>query len=111
MKDNFKLVEKYITEEIVKSHLEYIYTPKKYESQLNNFITFVLETQNTDSAKPYVFCFYGLGKIVGRYNRDLTPHEIKRCKKDTIAFDGDSCVINASDFCWELKSEEKNTKK
>ena len=72
----------------VNSHFEYIYTPKKIESHLTNFITYDLETYNTDRARPYVFCFYRLGKRAGRYNRDLTPYEKEKCKKDTIAFDG-----------------------
>ena len=46
-----------------------------------------------------VFCFYRLSKLGGRYNRDLTKDEIDKCKKDTIAFDGDSCVDKALDFC------------
>ena len=38
LKDSFKLVDKYITEENVKSYFEYIYKPKKIESHLTNFI-------------------------------------------------------------------------
>ena len=91
LKDNFKIVDNFITEENVKSHFEYIYKPKKIESHLTNFITYDLETHNTDRARPYVFCFYRLSNLAGRYNRDLTPSELEKCRKDTIAFDGDNC--------------------
>ena len=63
LKNNFKIVDKYITEENVKSHSEYIYKPKIVES---HFIVFDLETHNTDRARPYVFCFYRLSKLAGR---------------------------------------------
>ena len=39
LKDDFKLVDNFITEENVKSHFEYKYIPKKIESHLTNFIT------------------------------------------------------------------------
>ena len=57
-KDNFKIVDNYITEENVKSHFDYIYKPKQNESHLTNFIVYDLETHNTNRARPYVFCFY-----------------------------------------------------
>ena len=110
LKDKVKIVDNYITEENVKSHFEYIYKPKKIESHLTNFIAYDLETHNTDRARPYVFCFYRLSKLAGRYNRDLTPSELEKCRKDTIAFDGDNCVEKALDFCLKLKGEEKKEK-
>ena len=57
LKDNFKIVDNFITEENVKSRFEYMYKPKKIESHLTNFITYDLETQNTDRARPNIFCF------------------------------------------------------
>ena len=111
LNDNFKLVDNFITEEIVNSHFEYIYKPKKIESHLSSFIVYDLETHNTDGARPYVFCFYRLSKLAGRYNRDSTKDEIDKCKKDTIAFDGDNCVEKALDFCLKLKGEEYKDKK
>ena len=62
----------------------YIYTPEKYESPLTNFITYDLETHNTDRARPYVLCFYRLSKLAGRYNRDLTPCELENVKKTLL---------------------------
>ena len=61
LKDNFKIIDIFITEENVKSHFEYIYTPKK-QSHLTTFITYDLETHITARARPYVFCFYRLSK-------------------------------------------------
>ena len=110
LKDNFEIVDNYITEENVKSHFEYIYKPKKIESHLTNFIVYDLETHNTDRARLYVF-FYRWSKLAGRNNRDLTIDEIDKCKKDTIAFDGDNCVDKAVDFCLKLKGEKLKDKK
>ena len=57
LKDNFKIVYTYKTEENVNSHFEYIYEPKKIEFHLTNYIVYDLETHNTDRYRPYVFCF------------------------------------------------------
>ena len=111
LKDNFKFVDNYITEENVKSHFKYEYKPKKIKSHLTNFIVYDIETHNTDRARPYVFSFYRLSKLSGRYNRDLNPNELEKCRKDTIAFDGDDCVEKALDFCLKLKGEEYKNKK
>ena len=81
LKDNFKLVDIYITEENVNSHFENIYVPKKIVSHLINFVTYDLKTHNTDRPRFYVFCFYRLTLLAGKYNRDLTPYELDKCKK------------------------------
>ena len=73
---DFKIVDNFITEENINSHFKYEFIPKKIESHLSNFIVYDLETHNTDRARPYVFCFYRLSKLGGRYNRDLTKDEI-----------------------------------
>ena len=78
---------------------------------MTNFIVYDLQTHNTDRARPYVFCFYRISKLAGRYNRDLTNDEKQKCKKDTIAFDGANCVEKASDFCLKLKREERKDNK
>ena len=106
LKANFKIIDKYITEENINSHFKYEFIPKKIESHLTNFITYDLETPNTDRARPYVFCFYRLSKVAGRYNHDLTSDELEKCRRDTIAFDGDNCVEKALNFCLKLKREE-----
>ena len=111
LRDNFKKVDNYITEENVNSHFEYKYNSKQIESHLTNFIVYDLETRNRDRARPYVFCFYRFSKLDGRYNRELTSDEIDRSKKDTILFDGDNCVEKALDFCLKLKREDYKDKK
>ena len=109
LEENFKIVENYITEESVNFHFEYIFTPKKIDSHLTNFIVYDIETYNTDRARPYCISFYRLSKLAGRYNRDLTPDELEKCKKDTIVFDGDNCIEKVLDFCLKLKGEERKT--
>ena len=77
---------------------------------MTNCIIYDLETHNTDKAKPYVFCFYWLSKLAGRYNRDLKRYDYEKGKKDTILFDGDNCLRNAWDFCLKLKAEKRKVK-
>ena len=72
IKDNFKIVDNYKTQENVTSHFKYEFMPKKIESHPTNFIVYYLETPNTDRARPYNMTFYQLGKLAGRYNLDLT---------------------------------------
>ena len=91
--------------------MEYIYKPKKIKSHLTNFVVYNLETHNTDRARPCVLCFYRLSKLADRHYRDLTRDEIDKCKKDTIAFDGDNCVEKALDFLLKLEGEEYKDKK
>ena len=58
LKDNFKIIDNYITEENVKPLFEYMYKPKKIASHLTNFIAYDLETYNTDRTRPYCISFY-----------------------------------------------------
>ena len=51
-----------------------------------------------------------MSKLAGRYNRDSTLDELEKCRKDTIAFDGDNCVSKALDFCLKLKGEKRRVK-
>ena len=107
MKDNFKIVDHFITEENVNFHFKYEFIPKKIESHLTNFITYDLEAHNTDRVRPYLFCFYRLSKLSGRFHRDLAPNELEKCRKDTIALYGDNCVSRAFDFCLKIEEERK----
>ena len=111
LKNNFEIVDNYITEENVNSHFKYELIPKKIESHLTNFIVSDLETHNTDRARPFVFCFCRLGKQAGKYIKEkITKFEIDKCKKDTNAFEGDDCVTKALDFCLKLKGDERKVK-
>ena len=107
LKDNFKIVDNYITEENVNAYFKYEFIPKKIESHLTNFIVYDLETHNTNRARPYNMTFYRLSKIASRYNRDPTLEEIQKSINDTIAFSGDNCIGNALDFLLKLKGEER----
>ena len=106
-KNNFKVVDKFNTEENINFRFEYIFTPKKIESHFTIFIRYGLETRNTDRTCPYVFCFYRLSKLAGRFNRDLKPYELEKYKNGSIVLDGDNCVTNALDFCLKLKGAER----
>ena len=110
IKDNFRIIDNYITEENVNSHFEYEFNPKKIDSHLTNFIVYDIETYSTDRARPYNMTFYRLSKISGRYKRDPTK-ELEKSKKDTVAFMGDECINNALDYCLKLKGEERKIKK
>ena len=107
LKDNFKIVDNYITKESVQSHFEYNYKPRRTEPHLTIFFTNVLETHNTDRARPYVFCFYRLSKISVRYDSDQTHKELDKCINDTTAFAGDGCNETALDCCLKSKREER----
>ena len=107
LKDNFKIVHNYITNENVNSHIEHGFIPKKKDSHLKNFIVYDLETHYTDKARPYCISFYRLSKIAGRYEQDPTQDDSQKSMKDTIAFVGDKCISNALDYCLKLKEERK----
>ena len=81
------------------------------ESHLTNFIAIDLKTHNNDRPRAYVFCFYRLSKIAGRYNRNLTPYEVDKCWKDILVFGGDKCASIVLDFCLNLKGEERKDNK
>ena len=110
LKNNFKIVDNYITDENVNSHFKYEFIPKKIESHLTNFIVYDLETHNTDRARPYNMTFYRLSKIAGRYGRDPTKEELQNSINDTLAFSGDDCINNALDYLLKLKGEERKVK-
>ena len=110
LKDNFRIVDNFITEENVTSHFKYEFIPKKIESHLTNFIVYDLETLNTNRARPYNMAFYRLSKIAGRYERDPAQEELQKSIKDTIAFAGENCVGNALDFFLRFKGEERKVK-
>ena len=51
-----------------------------------------------------------MSKLLARYDRDLTPNELEKSRKDTIAFYGDHCVSKVVDFCSKIKREERRIK-
>ena len=111
LKNNFRLVDNYLTEENFNSHFKYEFTPKKIESKLTNCFVYDLETHNTDRARPYNLTFYRLSKIAGRYEPDPTQEELKKSIDDTIAFSGDNCIGNSLGFCLKVNGNERKVKK
>ena len=109
LKDNFKIVNNYITEENVGRRFKYEIIPNKNESYLTKFILYELKTHNTDRARPYNMIFYRSSKLAGKYNRGLTPYEIENVKKDTFVFDGSNCISNALNFLLKFKGEPRKT--
>ena len=85
LKDNFEVVDNFITEENLNSHFNYEFIPKIIGSHLTNFIVYDLETHNTDRARPFVFCFYRLSKLVGKNNmKILTLYELDKYGRQKI---------------------------
>ena len=111
LKDNFKIVDNYITEENVDSQINYEFIPQKNESHLTNFIVYDLGNHNTDRAKPYIMNFNRLSKIAGRYERDPTQKDLRKSINDNLSFVGDNCIGNALDFLLKFKGDERKVKK
>ena len=57
LKDNFEIVNNFITEENNSSHFKYEFIPKKIDSHPTIFIVYDLETHNTDKTRPYCISF------------------------------------------------------
>ena len=95
LKNNFKIVDNFITEKNVNSHFKYEFIPKKVDSHLTNLVVYDLETLNTDRVKPYNLTFYRINKIAGRYARHLSLEELKKSINDTLSLVCDTCVGNA----------------
>ena len=54
--------------------------------------------------------FYRLSELAGKYDRDnLSPYEIQKRKKSTLAFDGENCIINALDFLLKFKGDTRKS--
>ena len=95
---------------MLKLFLKYEYNFRKNESQLSMFIVYDIETDNADRAKPYNISFYRLGKLAAKYNRDLPPNELDRCRKGTYVFVGKTCISNALENVSKLKDNGKLVK-
>ena len=109
MKDNFEIVDNFITEENVISHFKYEFIPKKIESHLTSFFVYDLAADNTDRARPHNMTFYRLSKLAGRYRRDLTSYECEKCKKDTLVFVSEGCITKALGFSVKFKRKRSKT--
>ena len=63
LKTNFRMVDKYTTEENVNSFFKHEFKPQKIESQMTNFFEYDLKTHNTEGSKPYIMTFHQLSKL------------------------------------------------
>ena len=70
-------------------------------------IFYDLETFNNDKAVPYANCTNRLGKIWGKYNRDITQTENEKCRKDCIVFKGTDSNIKMLDHVLQFKGKAK----
>ena len=56
------------------------------------------------------FLFFRLIKVSGKSDRDLTPYEIEKCKKDTTVYDEQDCFTKALYFVLKIEGEERKYK-
>ena len=106
-KDNFKVVDNVISDKHVKSYIKYEYKPKKVQSQLTNMIVYDIETFSTIKSVPYANCIYRLGKISGKYYRDISEKEYQKCLNDCIVFKGLDNINKMLDYVLQYKGEPK----
>ena len=71
LKHNFEVVGNVISDKHVKSFIKYEYKPEKVQSQLTIMVVYGIETFSTIKCVPYANCIYRLGKISGKYYRDI----------------------------------------
>ena len=113
LKHKFKVVDNFIVEGNVISHFKCEFIPKKIVSHSTICIIYDLKTHISDRAIPYCISFYRLGKIAGRYNRNLSKYDSEKfkIKKKKFVFDGDDCVTKALGFLLKLKGDERKVEK
>ena len=74
------MVDNYIIDENVDSFLK-MNIHRKKQSQLINFIVYVLETYSKNIARLYSVSFYRLSKLARKFDGDLTPEVFETFKK------------------------------
>ena len=107
LKDNFKVIDKVMSDKHVESFIKYEYKPKKVQSQLSNMVVHDKETFNTDGAVPNAKCIYRLSKLSGKYNRDISKKEYQKCLNDCIVFKGLDSIKEMLDYVLQVKGEPK----
>ena len=70
-------------------------------------VVYVIETFNTDRAILYANFIYRLSKISGKYYRDITEQEYRKCLKDCIVFKGLDNINQMLDYILQFKGEPK----
>ena len=110
LKPNFKIVDNVISDKHVKSFIKYEYNLKKNKSPLTTIVVYDLETFNKVRAVPYCNCIYKLSKISGKYHRDISEQEYRKCLIDCIVFRGTDCINEMLDHVLSFKGEPKKFK-
>ena len=111
LKDNFKVVDNFISDKHVKSFIKYEYNPKKVKSPLTNIVVFDLETSNKVRAVPYCSCIDKLSKIAGNYHRDISEQDYQKCLNDCVLFKGTGCINEMLDHVLSFIGEPKKNRK
>ena len=105
LKPNFKVVDNVISDKHVKGFIKYEYNPKQVKSPLTNVVIYDLETFNKDRAVPFCSCIYKLSKISGKYHRDISEQEYRKCLNDCVVFKGTDCINEMLDHVLSFKGE------
>ena len=67
----------------------------------------MIETFSTIKCVPYANCIYRLGKISGKYYRDISEKEYQKCVTDCIVFKGLDNINKFLDYVLQYKGEQK----
>ena len=74
-------------------------------------IVYDLETLNIDRVVPYANGIYRLSKIWGKYNRDITDHELEKCRKNCSVFKGTNSINEMLDHVLHFKGGHQKVNK
>ena len=85
-------------------------TLKKVKSPLTNIVVYDLETFNKNKTVPYCGSIYKLSKISGKYHRDISEQEYRKCLIDCVVFKGTDCINEMLDHVLSYKGEPKKIK-
>ena len=66
-----------------------------------------IEAYNTIKCVPYDNCIYRLSKISGKYYRDISEKEYRKCLNDCIVFKGLDNINQMLDYVLQCKGEPK----
>ena len=70
-------------------------------------VVYDIETFNTFKCVPNANCIYRLSKISGKYNRDISGKEYRKCLNDCIVFKGLDKINKMLDYVLQFKGEPK----
>ena len=70
-------------------------------------VVYDIETFSTIKCVPYANCIYRLGKISGKYHRDISEKEYQKCLNDCIVFKGLDNFNKMLDYVLQFKGEPK----